>query len=120
MQAGHEQELESALQAVRARHFDAAASICDYAALDGSQEHLRLRECLAALEVFDPKRVRIAAQTAFWLNVFNALALRDAPELVRLRGVPEVEAFFERPRAKIGASPYSLVDIDDSVVCRNV
>jgi hypothetical protein len=116
----HEQELEGALQAVRARHFDAAASICDYAALEGSQEHLRLRTCLAALEAFDPKRVRIAAQTAFWLNVFNALVLRDAPELARLRGLPEVEAFFERPRARIGGLAYSLDDIEHGVLRGNV
>ena len=120
MQAGHEQELESALQAVRARHFDAAAASCDYAALEGSEEHGRLRECLAALEGFDPKRVRIAAQTAFWLNVFNALVLRDAPDLARLRGPKEVEAFFERPRAKIGGSAYSLDDIEHGVLRGNV
>jgi hypothetical protein len=120
MQAGPEQELESALQAVRARHFDAAASSCHYAALEGSQEHARLRESLAALEAFDPKRVRIAAQTAFWLNVFNALVLRDAPDLARVRGPKEVEAFFERPRAKIGGSAYSLDDIEHGVLRGNV
>jgi hypothetical protein len=116
----HERELESALQGVRARHFDAAASICDYAALEGSAEHARLVGCLAALEAFDPKRVRIAAQTAFWLNVFNALVLRDAPELARLRRVRDVEAFFERPRAKIGGLGYSLDDIEHGVLRGNV
>jgi hypothetical protein len=115
-----EQELESALQAVRARHFDAGGASCDYAALVRSDEHRRLAQGLAALAAFDPKRVRIAAQTAFWLNVFNALVLRDAVELAGSRGVKEVEAFFERPRASIGGLAYSLDDIEHGVLRGNV
>src|SRR2546423_235425 len=95
-----EEELQSALQAVRERHFDRDGASCDYAALGASGEQRRLAQCLAALEAFDLKRVRIAAQTAFWLNVFNALVLRDARELAHGRDVREGEAFFERARAR--------------------
>jgi len=120
VQLGNEQELEAALQVVRARHFDAGGATCDYAALSGSGEHRRIADSLAALEAFDPKRVRIAAQTAFWLNVFNALVLRDASELARSRGVRDVEGFFERPRARIGGLAYSLDDIEHGLLRGNV
>jgi hypothetical protein len=115
-----EQELESALQAVRERHFDRDGASCDYAALGASDEQRRLAQCLAALEAFDLKRVRIAAQTAFWLNVFNALVLRDSRELAQCRRVRQVEAFFERPRGTIGGAAYSLDDIEHGVLRGNV
>ena len=108
------------LDALRAAHFDAGGTACDYAGLGASPEKRRLAETLAALQSFDPKRVRIVAQTAFWLNVFNALVLRDTPELARLRQVREVEAFFERPRAKIGGLAYSLDDVEHGVLRGNV
>ena len=120
MPLGDEQGLEAALQALRARHFDAGGGKCDYDALGGSDEHRQLAERLAALESFDPKRVRIAAQTAFWLNVFNALVLRDAQELARARRVRDVEAFFERPRTRIGGLDYSLDDIEHGLLRGNV
>jgi hypothetical protein len=115
-----QEELQSALQAVRERHFDRDGASCDYAALGASGEQRRLGQCLAALEAFDLKRVRIVAQTAFWLNVFNALVLRDARELAHGRDVREVEAFFERPRATLGGLAYSLDDIEHGVLRGNV
>jgi len=115
-----EEELQSALQAVHERHFDRDGASCDYAALGASGEQRQLGQCLGALEAFDLKRVRIAAQTAFWLNVFNALVLRDARELAQGRGVREVEAFFERPRATLGGLAYSLDDIEHGVLRGNV
>jgi hypothetical protein len=78
---GEDRELEESLAAVRAAHFDASGTACDYTALAGSAERGRLDACLAGLESFDLKRVRIAAQNAFWVNVFNAVVLRDASQL---------------------------------------
>jgi len=105
-----DRELPEALAAVAA-HFDAEGLACDYAALAASRERGRLAVCLAKLETFDPKQVRIAAQMAFWINVFNAGVLRDAPELeldARERGMEE---FFERPRLRIFGQPFSLDEI---------
>jgi predicted metal-dependent enzyme (double-stranded beta helix superfamily) len=75
---GLESQLTESLGAARAAHFDASGTTCDYAALAASRERGRIAACLADLEAFDPKRVYIPAQTAFWLNVFNAVVLRDA------------------------------------------
>src|ERR1051325_222420 len=114
------EELRLALEALRAAHCDAGGSACDYAGLGASREKQRLAETLAALGSFDPKRVLIAAQTAFWLNVFNAIVVRDAPELARAHGPREVERFFESARATIGARTYSLDEIEHGLLRGNV
>src|SRR5919201_269771 len=114
------EELREALEALRTAHFDAGGTACDYAGLDASPEKRRLAETLAALQGFDPKRVRIGAQTAFWLNVFNAIVVRDAAELAQARGPREVERFFEQPRARIGGLAYSLDDIEHGLLRGNV
>ena len=114
------EELREALDALRAAHFDAGGSACDYAGLGASAEKQRLADTLASLQGFDPRRVRIAAQTAFWLNVFNAIVVRDAAELALARGPREVERFFESPRASIGAREYSLDDIEHGLLRGNV
>ena len=111
--------LREALEALRVTYFDAGGTACDYAGLDASAEKRRLAETLAALQSFDPKRVRIGAQTAFWLNVFNAIVVRDAAELAQARGPREVERFFETPRASIGGLAYSLDDIEHGLLRGN-
>lgn len=112
--------LEESLQAIRISHFDASATACDYAALAVSRERARLAACLADLESFDFKRVRIPAQTAFWINVFNAVVLRDTPELAHADSVRKVQGFFERPRLKVGGLGYSLDDIEHGLLRGNV
>ena len=103
--------LAETLEAVRSAHFDAAGTACDYAALAASREHGRLAACLSELDAFDPRRVRFGAQTAFWINVFNAGVLRDAAELALLSSERDREAFFERPRLKVSGHPFSLDDV---------
>ncbi|MGH8668159.1 MAG: DUF547 domain-containing protein [Burkholderiales bacterium] len=112
--------LEDALHALRQAHFDASGSACDYAALAASREHGRLAACLAGLDAFDRSRVRIPAQTAFWLNVFNAVVLRDAAELALAGSVREVQRFFERRRLVVGGLHYSLDDIEHGLLRGNV
>ena len=115
-----DRELPQALAAMAA-YFDAAGLACDYAALAASRERGHLAVCLEALEGFDPASVRIAGQTAFWINVFNAAVLRDAPELVLALedDKPDVSAYFARPRLKIHGLAYSLDDIFHGVLRGN-
>lgn len=113
-------QLADALQAAREAHFDAGGAACDYAALIASREREHLAACLAELEGFDVRRVHIPAQMAFWINVFNASVLRDAPELEVASSAREVQAFFERPRLRIGAHLYSLDDIEHGLLRGNV
>jgi hypothetical protein len=113
-------EVAQALRAVRDAFFDEKGHACDYAALGASRERGRLAACLGDLGAFDPKRVRIPAQTAFWINVFNAVVLRDAPELGMVASVREAKGFFERERLKVGGFGYSLDDIEHGLLRGNV
>lgn len=115
-----DRELPQALAAM-AQYFDAEGRSCDYAALAASRERGHLAVCLEALEGFDPANVRIAGKTAFWINVFNAAVLRDAPELVLTLEdeKPELAAYFGRPRLKLHGQAYSLDDICHGVLRGN-
>lgn len=117
--SGMDRQLAEALEAAKALHFDARGAAGDYAVLATSAERTRLADCLAGLEGFDIRRVHIPLQTAFWINVFNAGVLRDASELRLAATAREVEAFFERPRLKVGAHPYSLDDIEHGLLRGN-
>jgi hypothetical protein len=113
--AGEQQggeHLVEVLEAVKVAHFDAASGACDFAALVISREHGRLAACLASLAEVDPRRLRSAAQTAFWLNLYNACVLRDALEL-------EVEGFFTRERARVAGMNWSLDDIEHGLLRGN-
>jgi hypothetical protein len=114
-----DQELPQALAALAA-HFDAEGLACDYAALAASRERGHLAVCLAKLETLDPRQVRIAAQMAFWINVFNAGVLRDAPEMELASVERDMEAFFERPRLRIFGQPFSLDEIYHGLLRGNV
>ena len=105
---------------MRSAHFDAEGAACDFAALAASRERGRLSACMADLESFDPRSVRLGAQTAFWINVFNAGVLRDAPELELDAGERDMEAFFGRPRLKVFRQQFSLDEIYHGLLRGNV
>ena len=115
-----EAQLADALQTARDTHFDAGGAACDYAALVASRERGQLAACLFELEGFDVRRAHIPAQMAFWINVFNAGVLRDAPELEVASSARQVQGIFERPRLRIGTHPYSLDDIEHGLLRGNV
>ncbi|HEU4924923.1 MAG TPA: hypothetical protein VFT23_17825, partial [Burkholderiales bacterium] len=95
-----ETQLVEALEAVRGAHIGADGA-CDFAAMVSSREHGHLAATLAALAEFDPRRMRLPAQNAFWLNLHNACVLRDALEL-------DVEGFAARNRVRVAGCSWSL------------
>ena len=115
-----DRQLAEVIEAVRAAHFDAAGQSCRYPAFAVSRERGRLAAYLAGLETLDFKRLRIPAQTSFWINVFNAGVLRDAPELEFAAGPRDIQAFFEQPRLKIGGHAYSLDEVEHGLLRGNV
>ena len=115
-----EAQLAQALEAAKRAHFDPGGAACDYAVLAFSPERTRLVECLRALENFDVRRVRVPAQMAFWINLFNAAVLRDAAELRAAARPRDVEAFFERRRLRLGAYLFSLDDLEHGLLRGNV
>jgi len=115
-----EGKLMEALAAAKSAHFDAASGACDYAALQASAERAAVAARLAELEAFDLQRVAIPGQTAFWLNVFNAVVLRDSAELAAAGSARAVGAFFEGSRFKVGLFEYSLDDIEHGLLRGNL
>lgn len=85
----------------------------DLGALVASPAHGRLAAALAGLAEADPRRMRIPAQMAFWLNVYNAAVLRDLPEF-------EAGEFFSRPRLRIAGHAWSLDDIEHGMLRGNL
>jgi len=115
-----DRQLAEAIEAVRAAHFDAEGRACRYPALAASRERGKLAAALAGLEALDFKRLRIPAQTSFWINVFNAGVVRDAPELEFAGSLKDVRAFFEAPRLKVGGHAFSLDDVQHGLLRGNV
>ena len=114
-----EQALQEALEGLRAVHFD-AGGVRDFGVLCTSGEHARLVRALGGLADADFKQVRIAAQTAFWRNIVNAVVVRDIAELAQAESVREVEAFFDTPRVRVAGFGYSLDDIQHGLLRGNV
>ncbi len=92
-------------------HFDAQGAF-DMGALAASPARGRLAAALAGLAEFDPRRMRIAAQVAFWINVYNACVLRDLVEF-------DAGEFFGRERLRIAGHAWSLDDIEHGMLRGN-
>lgn len=115
-----EQALQEALEAVKAAHFDPDGAVRDYGALCTSAEHARVVQAVGGLGDVDFKRLRIAAQTAFWLNVFNAVVVRDIAQLAQAETVKDVETFFDETRVRVAGFGYSLDHIEHGLLRGNV
>ncbi len=111
--------LFGALEAARERHFDAEGAVCDYARLRASPEREALAWALAGLDAFDPRRGPIPGPLGFWLNVYNACALRAALEAAPGEDVHRIEGFFERERVRVAGLGYSLDDIEHGLLRGN-
>jgi Protein of unknown function, DUF547 len=107
-----EKQLAEALDAVRAAHIDDQGA-CNFVVMVASREHGRLAATLGALADYDPRRLRIPAQHAFWLNLHNACVLRDVLEL-------DVEGFTARSRVRVGGCSWSLDDIAHGLLRGNM
>lgn len=88
--------------------FDERGAV-DPGALAASPDHRRLADALAGLAEFDPRKMRIPAQLAFWLNVYNAAVVRDLLEF-------DAREFFARPRLRVAGHAWSLDDIEQGML----
>ena len=114
-----DRQLAEAIEAVRAAHFDQHGHACRYPAFAVSRERGRLAAFLASFEALDFKRMRIPAQTSFWINVFNGCVLRDSPELEFATKLRDVQQFFEQPRLKIGGTPTVFETISPKMIAHS-
>ncbi len=82
--------------------------------------YARLREIAAELATFDPAALSSRTERlAFWINVYNALAI-DAAAQIGLHGsVREQPGFFHRAAYRIGGQRLSLNEIEHGVLRDN-
>lgn len=111
--------LRDALEAIRSAHFDGPCTACDYRALAGSPELAALASAAGALPAFNPKKLRIPQQIAFWLNAYNALVLHAISAAGVRDSVRKAPDFYKAWRYRIAGLDFSLNDIEHGVLRGN-
>jgi len=92
----------------------------DYTRLRGSVEWARAVEAARALQRAPlAELVGRAARLAFWINVYNALALHGIVALGIRRSVHELPLFFSRVSYRVGGFLLSLDDIEHGILRGN-
>jgi rSAM/selenodomain-associated transferase 2 len=106
------------LQAVAAHTTDAGT--VEWAAMPASTGFARAESAAARLRDVDPGRFRSRDERlAFWINVYNALALHGVVRLGLRTSVWEVWNFFGRVSYEIGGHVLSLDDIEHGILRGN-
>src|SRR5439155_27248347 len=92
----------------------------DYAALKGHPAYEAYRAVASELAGFDPCTLTTRTeQLAFWINLFNGLAI-DAVIAFGLRGsIRESPGFFRRAAYRIGRERYSAEQIEHGILRDN-
>lgn len=111
--------LRDALDALRSGYFDGACTACDYTGLAGAAELAALALAAGALAGFDPKKLGIPQQIAFWLNCYNALVLQAVVKAGVTDNVQKSTDFFQTWRYRIAGHEFSLNDIEHGVLRGN-
>jgi hypothetical protein len=113
-------ELRVRLARLVVAHTDVASALVDYQALAASTELGALVEAARGLGDGRPEELETAeAEIAFWVNLYNALALHAVVALDIRTGVGEVHEFFRRPGYVVGGDVFSLADIEHGVLRQN-
>lgn len=116
----------SVTQTLRAlgRRLEAAAlddrGRVDYAALRDSEHRHALERAAAELPGVDPMALDSDDERiAFWMNVYNVLAIHGVVALKVTRSVMEDPTFFSRVAYRVGGQDYTLDEIENGVLRRN-
>lgn len=107
--------LASALTAARGAFYDAAGNRFDYLGFARSDELAELVAVAEALADYDCARLPIGARLAFWLNVYNALALH-AVAARRGAALRLDKDFFVQAKYEIAGYEFSLDDIEHGLI----
>jgi Protein of unknown function, DUF547 len=92
----------------------------DYARLQGSDLHRELGATAAGLRTFDPGVLKEPAEkTAFWLNLYNVLAIHGVVELGVKKSVMEIPSFFGIVAYRIGEQVFTLDEIENGIMRAN-
>ena len=92
----------------------------NYAALKVSDTYRELEMTALGLRYFDPGTlVNEAARLAFWLNIYNVLAIHGVIALNIRNSVMEVPSFFGIVAYRVGEQIYTLDEIENGIVRPN-
>ena len=106
--------LASALAAARGAFYDAQANRFDYARFARSDELADLIVVAEALADYDCTKLALGSRLAFWLNLYNALALHA----VATRGAAARldKDFFVEAKYEISGYEFSLDDVEHGLI----
>ena len=124
--ASADQDATAVAQQLRAlgRRLEAAAlddrGRVDYVALRHSEHREALERAASDLRDVDPSSLASDDERiAFWMNVYNVLAIHGVVALEVTRSVMEDPTFFSRVAYRIGELDYTLDEIENGVLRRN-
>lgn len=91
-----------------------------YAGLEHTDTFARLRESARSLPAVSPDDLTDDAERhAFWINLYNVLAIHGVIALEIETSVMEIPSFFARVAYQIGRDTFTLDDIENGVLRRN-
>jgi hypothetical protein len=92
----------------------------DYARMRQSEQRRELQVAAAELAGVDPTMLESDAErVAFWLNVYNVLAIHGVLALELIKSVMEDPTFFGSVAYRVGAHDYTLDEIENGVLRHN-
>jgi len=113
-------ELRTRLAAIIAAHADPATGHLDYRAIRKTPDFRAFVETTRGLTSGRPDDLSTPEEEiAFWLNLYNALALHAIIALDIRKGVGEVHEFFFRIRYDVGGNHFALAEIEHGVLRQN-
>ena len=113
-------DLATALEALRARHYDEHRRLLDYGAVAVSREFAGLRGAVNALAGTDPDGLGTARERiAFWLNAYNALVIHAVIARRIQTTIRRSSDFFEGPHYCIGGRELTLDVIEHGLLRGN-
>jgi len=113
-------EIEASLDRMAERHYDPRRHRFDYGSAAVSDDYQAMRRAVGALAGVDPNELADAHRAkAFWINVYNALALHIVLAGSIAASVREREDFFTGPHYCVGPHEMSLDAIEHGVLRGN-
>jgi hypothetical protein len=113
------QEMLSAIKELKGSYLNAGGR-ADYGAIGSSAGYARYRELTTRLARVDPMALAgTSGILAFWINVYNALVADAIIFSGVKRSVKEVTGFYKRLKYRVGASEFSLDDIEHGILRAN-
>ena len=102
------------------KYADPEANLINYAQLRKSNEFKHYRAAAAFLQKFNPAVLKGSQeQIAFWLNLYNFLALDGVVEYNIKASVKEEKNFFSKTSYRLGEYLFSLDDIEHGLLRNN-